>query len=76
MLTQEMTNWLNANDTEDYQAMVVVPPHAPESVRASLITNSTLGVFRRREIINNFVSAFNVASIEEAIQTIGEWQDS
>jgi hypothetical protein len=76
MLTQEMTNWLGSNDTEDYKAMVVVPPFSTESERAALMSGATLDVFRRREIINNFMSAFNISSIEETISIIGDWQDS
>ena len=76
MLTQEMTDWLNVNDTEDYKVMVVVPPNATEWERAALMGNATLNVFRRREIINNFMNAFNISSIEETISIIGDWQDN
>ena len=73
MITDEMTNWLNSNDTEDYEKVFVISIGLTEHQRTSIMADSALDGYRRRELIDNFAAAFSV-TIPEALQGIGEWQ--
>jgi len=81
-LTKETSDWLDQNDPEEYGEVVIVPKDALDEERISLLASSTLGMPRRRELINSLIShlypedpELNVGKIEEAVQIIGEWQN-
>ena len=77
-LTRELSNWLDLNDAEDYKKVVIVPDDATEDERIELLSTSVLGMSRRRELVNNLITAANLElnseSIQEALRIIKEWQ--
>ncbi len=77
-LTRELSNWLDLNDAEDYKKVVIVPDDATEDERIELLSASVLGMSRRRELVNNLITAANLElnseSIQEALRIIKEWQ--
>jgi hypothetical protein len=78
MITDEMKNWLDSNNTEDYKKVFVAPIDSTEGTARRManpvtIQDSALDGYRRRELIDNFAAAFSI-TITEAVQGIGEWQ--
>ena len=77
-LTRELSNWVDLNDAEDYKKVVIVPDDATEDERIELLSASVLGMSRRRELVNNLITAANLElnseSIQEALRIIKEWQ--
>lgn len=73
MITNEMVNWLNSNNTEDYKKVFVAPIDSSEGAREMRARKLNLDGYRRRELIDNFARNFGI-TIPEAVQGIGEWQ--
>ena len=77
-LTRELSDWLDLNNAEDYKKVVIVPDDATEDERIELLSASVLGMSRRRELVNNLITAANLElnseSIQEALRIIKEWQ--
>ena len=81
-LNKEISDWLDKNDTDDYKKVIIMPLNVSEEDRLLLLSYSILGIPRRRELINNLITAFTnlsdlsiVEGIQSAIHLIGEWQN-
>jgi hypothetical protein len=78
-LNEELINFLDSNDTEDYKKVVTIPPNSNQEEQAILMASSVLGMTRRRELINALITAsghlVDADSVTDAIQAIKKWQD-
>ena len=81
-LDKEISDWLDENDADDYTKVIIIPPNASEEERLSLLSSSVLGIPRRRELINNLITAFAhlaelplTEGIQSSLHLIEEWQN-
>ena len=75
-ITDEIIDWLDNNaDVDDYEK-VVITTDISEGERQQLVAWATLDATRRRELIDNLRSAFDISSIEDTIRIIGVWQST
>ena len=78
-LNEELINFLDSNDAEDYKKVIIIPPDATEQERVTLLSSSVLGMPRRRELITALINAsghpMDSNSVTSAIEAIKKWQD-